>query len=140
MYHHCRDKYDQVSTRKPLGIMHCLRRFLTVIVISIVGAALIYTSNDLWTDFAGLALLGIYSTGMPLSLAMISSNVGGFTKRATVSSLLFLAYCTGNIIGPQLFFAREAPKYKVPSRLVLPFENATKVVANILCHRADSFP
>jgi hypothetical protein len=83
MYHHCRDKYDQVSTRKPLGIMHYFRRYLTVVVISIVGAALIYTSNDLWTDFAGLALLGVYSTGMPLSLAMISSNIGGFTKRAT---------------------------------------------------------
>jgi hypothetical protein len=27
--------------------------------------------------------------------------------------MLFVAYCTGNIIGPQLFLTKEAPKYEV---------------------------
>lgn len=57
--------------------------------------------------------MGLYSVGMPLSMAMVSSNVGGFTKRATVSAIYFIMYCAGNIIGPQLFFERQAPKYQV---------------------------
>lgn len=52
---------------------------------------------------------------MPVSMAIISSNVGGFTKRATVSAIYFIMYCAGNIVGPQLFFARQAPKYQVGS-------------------------
>jgi hypothetical protein len=27
--------------------------------------------------------------------------------------MLFVAYCMGNIIGPQLFLTKEAPKYEV---------------------------
>ncbi len=28
-----------------------------------------------------------------------------------LTAQVFIAYCTGNIIGPQLFFANEAPSY-----------------------------
>lgn len=48
-----------------------------------------------------------------MTLSMVSSNVAGFTKKATVSAMMFIAYCTGNIVGPFLFFEREAPGYKV---------------------------
>jgi hypothetical protein len=56
--------------------------------------------------------MGVYSAAMPIAIAMISSNVGGFTKKATVSAVFFILYCVGNIIGPQLFFESEAPKYQ----------------------------
>ena len=52
-----------------------------------------------------------------LALGKISSNVGGFTKRATVSAINFVMYCVRNIIGPQRFFAREAPRYQVYSTI-----------------------
>ncbi|KAJ5131916.1 hypothetical protein N7448_006074 [Penicillium atrosanguineum] len=80
--------------------------------ISIIGSALVYAGHSVGARYAGLLLMGVYSAAMPVSLAMISSNVGGFTKKATVSSIYFIMYCAGNIIGPQLFFAREAPKYQ----------------------------
>lgn len=57
--------------------------------------------------------MGVYSTAMPIAMTIISSNVGGFTKRATVSAVFFILYCVGNIIGPQLFFENEAPRYQV---------------------------
>ena len=44
-----------------------------------------------------------------LSLAM--SNVAGHTKRLTVNAIVFCAYCTGTIIGPQVFLTRDAPRY-----------------------------
>ncbi|KAJ5752588.1 hypothetical protein N7520_009505 [Penicillium odoratum] len=81
-------------------------------VISITGAAVIYSCNSVGAKYVGLCLLNVFSSGMPLSMALVSSNTGGFTKRATVTTVLFTCYCAGNIIGPQLFFAREAPRYK----------------------------
>jgi MFS transporter, ACS family, allantoate permease len=62
---------------------------------------------------AGLWLFGAYAAGFPLSLSIIASDVAGFTKKTTVTAILFMGYCAGNIAGPQIFFAREAPGYKV---------------------------
>ena len=84
---------------------------------SIIGSALVYATSSVASRYAGLLLMGIYSVAMPISMAMISSNVGGFTKKATVSAIYFIMYCTGNIIGPQLFFEKEAPKYQVCFKL-----------------------
>ncbi|CAG7950463.1 unnamed protein product [Penicillium salamii] len=81
-------------------------------VISIIGSALVYATGSVGSRYAGLLLMGIYSAAMPISMAMISSNIGGFTKRATVSAIYFIMYCAGNIVGPQLFFEKEAPKYE----------------------------
>jgi ACS family allantoate permease-like MFS transporter len=91
----------------------CIRKCLVLIEYSIIGSALVYAGHSVGARYAGLLLMGIYSAAMPVSMAMISSNVGGFTKKATVSSIYFIMYCAGNIIGPQLFFAKEAPKYQV---------------------------
>lgn len=57
--------------------------------------------------------MSLYSVSLPLSLAMISANIGGITERATVSAIYFIMYCVGNIIGPQLFFESQAPRYQV---------------------------
>ncbi|KAH2438240.1 hypothetical protein KXW35_006393 [Aspergillus fumigatus] len=80
--------------------------------ISILGSALVYATESIAARYAGLLLMGVYSVSMPLSLAMVASNIGGFSKRATVSAIYFVMYCTGNIVGPQLFYESEAPKYQ----------------------------
>ncbi|KAL2802088.1 major facilitator superfamily domain-containing protein [Aspergillus granulosus] len=61
---------------------------------------------------AGLWLFGAFSAAHPITLSIVASNVGGYTKKATVSAILFIGYCTGNIIGPFLFFSHEAPSYE----------------------------
>ena len=38
-------------------------------------------------------------------------NTAGHTKRTTVIGLFFCFYCAGNITGPHLFLANEAPRY-----------------------------
>ncbi|KAJ5113598.1 hypothetical protein N7456_002132 [Penicillium angulare] len=85
---------------------------IVMFLISILGSALVYAGPNIAARYAGLLFMGVYSASMPVSMAMISSNVGGFTKRATISSIFFIMYCAGNIVGPQLFFAKEAPKYQ----------------------------
>ncbi|KAL4743362.1 major facilitator superfamily domain-containing protein [Aspergillus similis] len=94
---------------------------IVVILFALVGVVLMDTLPDSnrWGRWAGIFLLGLFATSMPISLSLVRSNVGGLTKKATVSAMLFLAYCTGNIIGAQLFLDKEAPKYPTGLRGVL---------------------
>ncbi|KAJ5741512.1 hypothetical protein N7533_010921 [Penicillium manginii] len=82
------------------------------VLSGIIGSVLVYVCKSVGARYAGLILMGIYSTAMPISMTIISSNVGGFTKKATVGAVFFILYCVGNIIGPQLFFENEAPRYQ----------------------------
>ncbi|GAD97578.1 major Facilitator Superfamily protein [Paecilomyces variotii No. 5] len=53
----------------------------------------------------------IIGSPIVLSWTLPVLNVAGHTKRSTVLGLYFLFYCAGQIAGPHLFFAREAPRY-----------------------------
>jgi len=46
-----------------------------------------------------------------LSLALISRNIAGQTKKTTVVACNFIAWAAGNAIGPQVFLSWDAPKY-----------------------------
>ncbi|KAH7133806.1 major facilitator superfamily domain-containing protein [Dactylonectria macrodidyma] len=83
------------------------------LILSIIGAAMVrqISSDNMWARFMGYCLTVAYSANFPLTLAMSSSNFGGFTKKMTVNAMIFMGYCAGNIIGPQLFFDDEAPSY-----------------------------
>ncbi|KAL3433715.1 MFS general substrate transporter [Aspergillus tetrazonus] len=99
-------------------------RIILMIVVILFALVVVILMNKLpdsnrWGRWAGIFLLGPFATSIPISLSLITSNVGGLTKKATVSAMLFLAYCTGNIIGPQLFLDKEAPKYPTGLRGVL---------------------
>lgn len=100
--------------------------------ISILGSALVYATESIAARYAGLLLMGVYSVSMPLSLAMVASNIGGFSKRATVSAIYFVMYCTGNIVGPQLFYESEAPKYQSGFQAVIVCFVVVVVVALVL--------
>jgi hypothetical protein len=39
------------------------------------------------------------------------ANTSGHSKKLTMNAIFFLAYCIGNIIGPQVFRANDAPTY-----------------------------
>jgi ACS family allantoate permease-like MFS transporter len=51
-------------------------------------------------------------------LSLISSNVAGYTKKTTVAAIYLIGYCTGNIIGPQTFRPKDAPRY-IPAEIVI---------------------
>lgn len=67
----------------------------------------------------GLSIGIVYAINLPISLSIVTSNVAGFSKKSVVSSLLFIAYCVGNVIGPQFFLASEEPSYPVSTSLLL---------------------
>jgi ACS family allantoate permease-like MFS transporter len=39
------------------------------------------------------------------------ANTSGHSKKLTMNAVFFISYCCGNIIGPQLFQAKDAPNY-----------------------------
>ncbi|CAG7954690.1 unnamed protein product [Penicillium olsonii] len=82
--------------------------------VSMVGMLLIWKLDDdnRAGKMTGLCLGGVFAANIPLSLSLISSNVAGFTKKSTVSAVMFAAYCVGNIVGPQFFIPSEEPSYQ----------------------------
>ncbi|ESK81007.1 major facilitator superfamily transporter [Moniliophthora roreri MCA 2997] len=64
-----------------------------------------------WIKFGMyLMTMTVNVNGLMLWL-FVPSNVAGRTKKSIVSSILFVAYCTGNAAGPQFFRAKDAPRY-----------------------------
>jgi hypothetical protein len=51
----------------------------------------------------------------PHILSLFAANFKGVTKKMTMSAVVYISYCVGNIIGPQTFLPPEA------SRLVSKF-------------------
>ncbi|KAL4922132.1 major facilitator superfamily domain-containing protein [Aspergillus aurantiobrunneus] len=46
-----------------------------------------------------------------LSTSLPMANTSGHSKKLTMNAIFFLAYCVGNIIGPQAFRDSDAPTY-----------------------------
>ena len=92
-------------------------RVITMIiltVISIIGMVLMYTLSDTQKNakLTGFCLSIAFAANQPLGQSLVASNVAGFTKKATVSMMMFIGYCVGNIVGPQFFYTYESPHYK----------------------------
>ncbi|KAE9373049.1 MFS allantoate transporter-like protein [Stipitochalara longipes BDJ] len=82
-------------------------------IISMIGMLLIVClplSNNSGR-LAGYYLTQASPTGFVALLSLISSNVAGYTKKTTVGALYLIAYCAGNIIGPQTFRPKDKPRY-----------------------------
>lgn len=64
-----------------------------------------------------IALLGpyyaFYSYWAPYTMttSLPMANTSGHTKKVTLGAMFFLGYCLGNILGPQVFQADDAPLY-----------------------------
>jgi MFS family permease len=100
--------------------VHCL---LIVIVVlpCVVGSAIIYSRAHvvLGVQLFGYFLLSTGPAAMPLAMSLVQANYRGVTKKMTVTAMLFLAYCAGNISGPQFFLSSEAPTYNTAFRTIM---------------------
>lgn len=83
-------------------------------IVCVIGTALLsFLPTEMsWARLAGFWLVNVQSVGFTLGLVMISSNVGGYTKRSITSAMVFAAYCAGNIAGPQFVYPSEKPRYQ----------------------------
>ncbi|KAE8416404.1 major facilitator superfamily domain-containing protein [Aspergillus pseudocaelatus] len=83
------------------------------VIVAVIGVVLIYTLDESHkvVKLVGLCFVATFAANIPLSLSIITSNVAGTTKRSMLSVGLFAAYCVGNIVGPQFFYASQEPVY-----------------------------
>ncbi|PLB48599.1 MFS general substrate transporter [Aspergillus steynii IBT 23096] len=71
----------------------------------IAGFAMIWKST--WgyqpvVPVVGYSLIGFFGPVVSLTISLGASNIAGETKKSFMASAVFVAYCVGNIIGPQL--------------------------------------
>jgi ACS family allantoate permease-like MFS transporter len=62
-------------------------------------------------ELTPIVVLYIDSLSFVLPMSLISSNIAGFTKKSTASTIFFIGYCLGQFSGPQFFKTSEAPRY-----------------------------
>ncbi|KAE8393726.1 major facilitator superfamily domain-containing protein [Aspergillus alliaceus] len=101
--------------------MNCIL-IVCIVSLSITGSALIYARAHhvpLGAQLFGYFLLATGPGALPLCMSLVQANYRGVTKKMTMTALMFVAYCAGNIAGPQLFRASEAPTYQTSFRAIL---------------------
>ncbi|KAJ9482476.1 hypothetical protein VN97_g10948 [Penicillium thymicola] len=90
-------------------------------IISLAGALMIKLlpeSHNL-SRLGGLWLISAYASAFPTILSLVSSNITGHTKKATVNGMLFVGFCIGYIVGPLTFLPREAPTYQTAFNIMI---------------------
>ncbi|KAL7942779.1 major facilitator superfamily domain-containing protein [Trichoderma barbatum] len=100
--------------------LNCLL-IVAVLIPCVIGAAVIYRRDSVphGVQLFAYFLLSPGPAAMPLTMALVQSNYRGVTKKMTVTAMLFLAYCAGNISGPQFFRASEAPTYQTAFKTIM---------------------
>lgn len=94
-------------------------RFKGIVLISfmvpcVIGASLLYAlkaEHARGAMLAGYYLIGFLFGGNPLMFSWVVANVAGHTKKSLVISLCNSGSAVGNIVGPFLFQAKDAPRY-----------------------------
>ncbi len=102
-----------MSTLATVTRVYRLALMITTCIVSMIGIILVMSLSVPNGRLVGVYLADTFAANIPISLSLIASNVGGFTKRSTINGMLFIGYSVGNIVGPQMYLAHEAPGYKV---------------------------
>ncbi|KAF4948880.1 hypothetical protein FSARC_13621, partial [Fusarium sarcochroum] len=111
--------YSLLSAGIIAGSGHLAGRFRTlnclliiaVILPCVIGSAIIYKRSHVRHGLHLFAyfLLSSGSAAMPLNMALVQSNYRGVTKKMTITAMLFVTYCVGNMVGPHFFLKSENP-------------------------------
>ncbi|KAH8893619.1 MFS general substrate transporter [Thozetella sp. PMI_491] len=90
----------------------CYTMILTNVIV-VIGAVLVGNLPESNANGRLGAFYIIYVNTVPfgLGMSMLSSNIGGFTKKATASVMMFIGYCVGQFVGPLVFISTESPNY-----------------------------
>ncbi|KAH8205254.1 hypothetical protein TruAng_000501 [Truncatella angustata] len=91
------------------------RHFLMIggVLVAILGSSLIYAlpeEQGLGRLFGYYLIVG-FSVAFVQGLSLVQANVAGRSKKNVFTSAVFVSYCIGNVIGPQVFLEREEPRY-----------------------------
>jgi ACS family allantoate permease-like MFS transporter len=87
--------------------------------INLLGGCFLAFGVNNHMKYAGLCLFGMSSIPWICLMSLVTSNTLGHTKKVVTAALALIAYCVGNLIGPQTFLVREAPTYQTAKILIV---------------------
>lgn len=67
---------------------------------------------------AGIYLVNTITASLIIIYQWTAANIAGQTKRVVSVALIAGSFSVGNIIGPQTFQARDAPRY-IPAKIIV---------------------
>ncbi|EOO00485.1 putative mfs general substrate transporter protein [Phaeoacremonium minimum UCRPA7] len=106
-----------ITLKKP-GLRFYIMMFSVIPAFAgMLALALLPHDGMLWTRWGCYFITIIGNVAGPLIWTLVPSNIAGRTKKSVTGTVLFIAYCTGNCIGAQVFRAQDAPRY-IPAIIV----------------------
>lgn len=101
-------------------------------LISMIGGILVwqlpYSAKK--ARLASFYLTLVYAIAATACMSLISSNVTGRTKKTTTAVMFFVMGCVGNLIGPQTFRDKDAPRY-TPALITITVCNILTVITMV---------
>lgn len=91
------------------------------IIVGLISSVFLYTLplDDFYGRLAALYMSYFYLGPYIVALGLNTANTAGHTKKVTTNAVIFIAYCTSNIIAPQFFKAEQAPLYPLGMAAIL---------------------
>lgn len=79
--------------------------FITTSIVFMGTCMLAFANSNKHARMAGICLMYLAPVAFICTLASVSANTLGYTKKWTVSSINLVGYAVGNLVGPQTFKA-----------------------------------
>ncbi|KAL8708412.1 MAG: hypothetical protein Q9220_006702 [cf. Caloplaca sp. 1 TL-2023] len=117
------------------GVRHTSNRWAWIIaccIPGILGGGLMSFGKGKGSQLAGIYLVNAITATLIVIYQWTGSNVAGQTKRVISIALVSGSFSVGNIIGPQTFQAKDAPKYTPAKITVLATQAAAALIAFVL--------
>ncbi|KAF9303424.1 hypothetical protein BGZ74_003749 [Mortierella antarctica] len=81
-------------------------------VISIVGYLMVLLTDNVYVTYAGTMVISIGQTPMtPIVTSWLTTNLGGYAKRAVAVAMFLLSSSIAGALGPQLYKSKDGPQY-----------------------------
>lgn len=81
----------------------------------IIACGILYgvpvNSSTLSSHLAAIFMIPMVAAAGGMMYSILAANIAGYTKKTMTGTLFFSAYCVANIISPQTFLSKQAPKY-----------------------------
>ncbi|KLO18525.1 MFS general substrate transporter [Schizopora paradoxa] len=105
-------------------------------IACLIGAACLayLPANKTWLRLVAFWWNNVQSVSFSLALNMISVNMSGYTKKQIASALTFIAYCVGNIVGPQFVIQTQTPTFPTATKAMM-----VGFVVKLVCQAALGF-
>ncbi|KAF2094963.1 MFS general substrate transporter [Rhizodiscina lignyota] len=113
-------------------------------IVAVAGIAVLYVTpaepQYQGRRLGACIIISCSGVNYTVVMSVIGSNVAGFTKKQVTTSMAFFMYCIVNIVTPQTFLGREAPRYHTGLGFVLGMLSAfiTLTMATWLVFRVEN--